>query len=94
MSVHVRIPEFLRSHVSGSQTISASGADVGALIADLDAQFPGLAGRLVDESGLRRYINVYINGRDIRFGAGIATAVADGDSVWILPASSGGMAAR
>lgn len=89
--VSVRIPDVLKSLVGGSTVVKGSGETVGALIADLDSRYPGLAARLLDESGLRRYINVYVGPDDIRFVDGLDTCVTDGQTVLILPASSGGM---
>jgi len=57
---------------------------------DLEARYPGIGDRLVDEQGLRRFVNVYLNDEDVRFTGGLDTAVADGDSVTILPAVAGG----
>ena len=61
-----------------------------ALFDDLEARHAGLRGRLVDDSGLRRFVNVYLNDEDVRFRAGIDTPVADGDTVTVLPAVAGG----
>lgn len=91
MATDVRIPEFLRGAVDGADVLEAEGTRVRDLIADLDARHPGFGDRLLDDSGLRRYINVYVGRRDIRFADGLDTAVAAGDTVLILPASSGGM---
>ncbi|MGH3484090.1 MAG: MoaD/ThiS family protein, partial [Nocardioidaceae bacterium] len=60
------------------------------LIDDVEANNPGVKERLVDESGLRRFINVYVNDEDVRFTGGLDTAVSDGDTVVILPAVAGG----
>lgn len=90
MSVEVRIPTILRSYTGGDKVVTGEGTDLRALVADLDGRFPGLADRLVDEQGLRRFINVYLNDEDVRFLGGLDTAVADGDSVTILPAVAGG----
>lgn len=90
MSVEVRIPTILRTYTGGEKIVAGDGADLRALIADLDGRFPGLADRLVDEQGLRRFVNVYLNDEDVRFLGGLDTVVADGDSVTILPAVAGG----
>ena len=89
--ISVRIPEFLRPSVGGVDVLTADGGCVRDLVMDLDARHPGLAERLLDDSGLRRYINVYVGPDDIRFADGLDTVVADGQTVLILPASSGGM---
>jgi molybdopterin synthase sulfur carrier subunit len=90
MSVEVRIPTILRPYTGGDKVVSGDGADLRALIDDLDSRFPGMGERLVDEQGLRRFVNVYLNDEDVRFLGGLDTAVADGDSVTILPAVAGG----
>lgn len=90
MSVEVRVPTILRGLTNGAKTVTADGVSVDALIADLDRQFPGMGERLVDSSGLRRFINVYVNDEDIRFMSGLQTPLRDGDSVTILPAVAGG----
>lgn len=90
MSVEVRIPTILRTYTGGEKIVTGDGADLRALVADLDGRFPGLADRLVDEQGLRRFVNVYLNDEDVRFLGGLDTVVADGDSVTILPAVAGG----
>jgi molybdopterin synthase sulfur carrier subunit len=90
MSVEVRVPTILRPYTGGDKIVTGEGADLRALIADLDGRFPGIGDRLVDEQGLRRFVNVYLNDEDVRFLGGLDTAVADGDSVTILPAVAGG----
>ena len=90
MSVEVRIPTILRAYTGGDKIVTGEGADLRALIADLDSRYAGIGERLVDEQGLRRYVNVYLNDEDVRFLGGLDTVVADGDSVTILPAVAGG----
>jgi molybdopterin synthase sulfur carrier subunit len=90
MPVEVRIPTILRPYTGGDKVVSGDGADLRALIDDLDSRFPGIGERLVDEQGLRRFVNVYLNDEDVRFLGGLDTALADGDSVTILPAVAGG----
>ena len=86
----VRIPTILRTYTGGQKQVSAAGASLGAVIEDLESQYPGIKERLVDGSGLRRFINIYINDEDVRFLGGIDAAVADADSITILPAVAGG----
>ena len=69
---------------------TASGSSVAAVVKDLDVSYPGIADRLIDDSGLRRFVNVYLNDEDIRFLEGLDTPVADNDSLTILPAVAGG----
>ena len=90
MSVEVRVPTILRAYTGGDKVVTGEGADLRALVADLDGRYPGIGERLVDEQGLRRYVNVYLNDEDVRFLGGLDTVVADGDSVTILPAVAGG----
>ena len=90
MAVDVRVPTILRPLTGGEKAVIADGGDIAGVIADLDARYPGMAERLLDESGLRRFINIYVNDEDVRFLEGLATTVRDGDSVTILPAVAGG----
>lgn len=90
MAIEVRIPTILRSYTGGAKTVDADGATLGALIDDLESRHPGLRDRLVDQAGLRRFINVYCNDEDVRFLGGLDTPLADGDSVTVLPAVAGG----
>ena len=90
MAVEVRVPTILRTYTSGEKVVSADGASLEAVVLDLDGRYPGIAERLVDESGLRRFVNVYLNDEDVRFLDGLQTPVADADSITILPAVAGG----
>ena len=90
MSVEVRIPTILRPYTGGEKNVSGEGASLAELIADLESRYPGLQERLVDEQGLRRFVNVYLNDEDVRFLGGLQTELSDGDSVTILPAVAGG----
>jgi len=91
MPVTVRIPTPLRSVTKGNAEVQAKGGSVDDVVADLERQFPGLRERLIDESGsLRRFINVYVNGEDVRFMDAGKTALKDGDEVSIVPAIAGG----
>jgi sulfur-carrier protein len=91
MAIEVRIPTILRTHTGGSKTVQGNGATLAALVDDIDAQHPGIKGRLVTEDGkLHRFVNVYVNDEDVRFTGALDTAVKDGDSVTILPAVAGG----
>jgi len=90
MAIEVRIPTILRPYTGGEKIVTASGDSLDVVIADLDARYPGIGERLLDDSGLRRFVNVYLNDEDVRFLSGLATAVSDGDSITILPAVAGG----
>jgi molybdopterin synthase sulfur carrier subunit len=91
MSVHVRIPTPLRRFTSGAEEVSASGATISALVEDLELNHPGLKERICDEAGkVRRFVNIFVNGDDIRFLNNLDTSVKDGDEVSIVPAIAGG----
>ena len=91
MAIDVRIPTILRTHTGGNKIVQGAGSTLGALVDDIDAQHPGIKGRLVtDEGKLHRFVNVYVNDEDVRFTGALDTAVKDGDSVTILPAVAGG----
>jgi sulfur-carrier protein len=90
MAVEVRIPTILRSYTGGAKLVLSQGETLQSVIDALDAAHPGLAERITDESGLRRFMNVYLNDEDVRFIDGLQTAVTDGDSITILPAVAGG----
>ena len=91
MAIQVRIPTILRTHTGGNKTVEGTGATLGALVDDIDAQHPGIKNRLVTEEGkLHRFVNVYVNDEDVRFLGGLGTPLKDGDSVTVLPAVAGG----
>jgi molybdopterin synthase sulfur carrier subunit len=90
MSVSVSIPTILRPYTDGAKRVEATGATLSELIKDLDARHPGLGERLLDNGELRRFVNVYKNDEDVRFIGGLATPLADGDAVTVLPAVAGG----
>ncbi|REE98639.1 MoaD/ThiS family protein [Thermomonospora umbrina] len=90
MAIEVRIPTILRNLTDGAKAVEGKGGSLGELFADLDTRHPGLRDRLVDEKGLRKFVNVYLNDEDVRFLAGLDTEVSDGDTVTVLPAVAGG----
>ncbi len=90
MSIEVSIPTILRTFTNNVRTVNASGDNLAAVIADLDSQFPGIADRLIEDGGLRRFVNVYVNDEDVRFLGSLDVALKDGDNVTILPAVAGG----
>ena len=90
MSVEVRIPTILRSYTDGAKAVEGSGETLDDLVSDLESRHTGLRDRIVENGQLRRFVNVYVNDEDVRFLGGLATPVADGDAVTILPAVAGG----
>src|SRR4030095_1645444 len=91
LSVIVRIPPPLRKLTNDQEGGWGNGETLTQCIDGLDAQYPGLKDRLVDETGeLRRFVNIYINGEDVRFAQGVQTAVKPGDEISIVPAVAGG----
>ena len=91
MSVRVRVPTPLRKFTQGSDEVDASGDTVLAMFEDLEQNHPGIKERIMDESGkVRRFVNVYVNGDDIRFLKNVDTALKDGDNISIVPAIAGG----
>ncbi|WP_329316670.1 ubiquitin-like small modifier protein 1 [Streptomyces sp. NBC_01262] len=91
MSASVRIPTILRTYTDGKAEVPADGATLAEVIESLEKNHPGIAARVLDDTGkLRRFVNVYVNDDDVRFSEGLLTAVADGASVSIIPAVAGG----
>jgi molybdopterin synthase sulfur carrier subunit len=91
MAINVRIPTPLRKLTNEQELVTASGANIGEIIASLDSTFPGLKERICDDSGnVRRFVNIFVNDEDIRFMQDTATAVKEGDEISIVPAIAGG----
>ncbi|HLI27763.1 MAG TPA: ubiquitin-like small modifier protein 1 [Chloroflexota bacterium] len=91
MSIRVRIPTPLRGLTGGAAEVQVDGASVAEAISQLEARYPGIAQRLKDENGeLRRFVNLYVNGEDVRFLQGLDTHLKAGDEVSIVPAVAGG----
>lgn len=91
MSVTVKIPTPLRRLTNNQEKVEGKEGSLGECIKLLDGSFPGLRERLCDEQGeLRRFVNVYINGEDVRFLSGLQTPLKQGDEVSIVPAVAGG----
>jgi sulfur-carrier protein len=91
MSVDVRVPTILRSFTGGQKAVQGTGDTLADLLTDLDAQYPGIKGRLLtDEGSLHRFVNIYINDEDVRFQGGLDAKLNSGDEVTILPAVAGG----
>jgi molybdopterin synthase sulfur carrier subunit len=91
MSATVKIPTPLRKLTNGKTSVDADGATIGAIIENLESVYPGMRERLVDESGaLRHFVNIYLNGEDIRYLTGLDSPVGDQDELSIVPAVAGG----
>jgi molybdopterin synthase sulfur carrier subunit len=82
----------LRRFTGGEARVELAGATVGEVLDALEAQYPGIGERLRDDSGqIRRFVNVFVNGKNIRDGDGAETVVAPGDELGIIPAMAGGV---
>ena len=91
MAVQVRIPTPLRKFTGGQEAVPADGASIGEIINDLEQNHPGLKERICEADGsVRRFVNLYVNGDDIRFLDNLGSPVKDGDEVSIVPAIAGG----
>lgn len=89
--VTIRIPTTLRTLTGGSSTVEVEGTTVGEALSNLDAAHPGFQDRLFDDDGgLRRFVNVFLADDDVRYLDGVATPVADGAEISIIPAVAGG----
>ncbi len=91
MGVTVRIPTPLRKYTGGQEQVDVDAATIRSLIELLEAAHPGIRERLCDADGkVRRFVNIFVNGEDIRFQASLDTALKSGDDVSIVPAIAGG----
>ncbi len=90
MSVTVKIPAQLRTVTDGEGEIEVEGSTVGEALDAVFDEHDDLRERITEDGGLRRFVNVYVSGEDIRFRDGLETELADGDEVTILPAVAGG----
>ena len=88
---HVRIPPMLRGDVGGAREVPAEGDTVRELLFDLMARFPGLRPQLVEDGDIAPYVNVYVEGEDVRTLDGLDTSVEHGSTVILLPAMAGGL---
>ncbi len=87
----VRIPAQLRTLTGGAGELVIEGSTVGEVLKGLDAAHAGFAERIFDQDGgLRRFVNVFLDEEDVRFLEGLATPVADGQTISIVPAVAGG----
>ncbi|MEU7001074.1 MoaD/ThiS family protein [Nonomuraea sp. NPDC046570] len=91
MSVSVRIPTILRTYTDGNAEVSGDGATLREVLQKLDADYPGIGARILDESGkLRRFVNVYVGDEDVRFVGGLDCSTPAGAQISIIPAVAGG----
>ena len=87
----VRIPTPLRKLTNGDDTVEITAATIAEAFGELEARYPGIKERLLDEAGeVRRFVNVYVNEEDIRFLTSQTTPLKDGDEISIIPAIAGG----
>jgi sulfur-carrier protein len=91
MSVSVRIPTILRTYTGGESEVTAEGATLTEILDDLDRNYAGIKGRIIDEEGaLRRFVNVYVGNDDVRFLDNLGTPTPDGAEISVIPAVAGG----
>ncbi len=91
MSVNVRVPTLLRTYTGGESEVDTEGSSLREVLDSLDASYPGIKGRIVDEQGaLRRFVNVYVGNDDVRFLDGLDTSIDDGTQISVIPAVAGG----
>ena len=91
MGVMVRIPTPLRRMTGGADKVELEVDDLSQMIEKLESDYPGFKERLLDEEGeLRYFVNIYVNGEDIRFDQGLKTSIKSGDEISIVPAVAGG----
>jgi len=91
MGVLVRIPTPLRRMTNGQDKLEITESTLSVMIDNLEADYPGFKERLIDENGeLRYFVNIYLNGEDVRFLDGLSTDTKSGDEISIVPAVAGG----
>jgi sulfur-carrier protein len=90
MGVTSKIPAQLRTLTGNEAETEVEGSSVGEALDALYERYEGLRDRITEDGELRRFVNVYVSGEDIRFGEGLDTPVDDGDEITILPAVAGG----
>ena len=91
MGVMVRIPTPLRKMTGGLDKLEMNESTLSIMIDELETNYPGFKERLIDENGdLRYFVNIYVNGEDVRFLDGLDTQTSSGDEISIVPAVAGG----
>lgn len=89
--INVKLPTLLRQRAGGLPEVQSEGATLKELLQTLEEQYPGITGGLLaDDGSLRRHVNLYVNGEDVRYTGALDTELRDGDTVSILPAVAGG----
>tara|TARA_B100001146_G_C15950440_1_gene335326 strand:- start:90 stop:371 length:282 start_codon:yes stop_codon:yes gene_type:complete len=92
MSATVKIPTPLRKLTNNKTSVDADGTTVGQIVESLESAYPGMRERLIDDNGdLRHFVNIYLNGEDIRYIDGLKSSVSDNDELSIVPAVAGGL---
>ena len=86
----IRVPPVLRENTGGSRTVEVAGKTVAEALDDLFEKHPALRDRVTEGGQLSRFINVYVNDRDVRYRDGLETAIGAGDTIILLPAMAGG----
>jgi sulfur-carrier protein len=86
----VRVPPVLRAEAGGVRELNASGSTVRELLEDLASRIPALGSRVYGDGEIRPFVNVYVDGEDVRTRNGLETAVRDSSTVILLPAMAGG----
>ncbi len=87
----VRIPTPLRTLTGGKDEVEASGGTIAELVENLESKHPGIRDRLLDEKGVRRFINIFVGDEDIRFLEGLKTELKGNEQISIVPAIAGGV---
>jgi sulfur-carrier protein len=88
--ITVRIPTPLRTLTGGNEQVEVNGATLREVIETLEKQHPGIKDRLLDEKGVRRFVNIYVGDEDSRFLDGLETKLTSGTEISIVPAIAGG----
>ena len=92
MSATVKIPTPLRKLTNNETSVDADGTTVGQIVESLESAYPGMRERLIEDNGdLRHFVNIYLNGEDIRYIDGLKSSVSDNDELSIVPAVAGGL---
>ena len=90
MNVTVRIPTPLRTLTGGEEAVEVEGSTVAEVLDSLEQKHPGMRERLLDDTGVRRFVNIYVGDEDIRFLDGLSTKLEAGTEISIVPAIAGG----